>query len=119
MAKAEAELAKIQAGLGKRQLKTAAQVQARVERVLAERRVAPLYQVTVSEADGRTDADLGGGRRSSGAGGSAGWLLRAADAVCPSSGPIAAPCCGCGSRKAKSSGGFRIGKGRCRCGRCL
>jgi transposase len=52
MAKAETELAKIGAGLGKRQLKTAAQVQARVERVLAERRVTPLYQVTVSEADG-------------------------------------------------------------------
>jgi transposase len=52
MAKAEAELAKIQAGVGKRQLKTAAQAQARVERVLAERRVTPLYQVTVSEADG-------------------------------------------------------------------
>jgi transposase len=51
-AKAEAELAKIQAGLGKRQLKTAAQVQARVERVLVERRVRPLYQVTVSEAEG-------------------------------------------------------------------
>jgi transposase len=52
MAKAEAELAKISAGLGKRQLKTAVQVQARVERVLAERRVTPLYQVRVSETDG-------------------------------------------------------------------
>jgi len=52
MARAEAELAKLQAGLGKRQLKTAAQVEARVERVLKERRVAPLYQVTVSEAGG-------------------------------------------------------------------
>jgi hypothetical protein len=52
MAKAEAELAKIQAGLGKRQLKTSLQVQTRVERVLAERRVSPLYQVRVSEADG-------------------------------------------------------------------
>jgi transposase len=51
-AKVEAELAKIQAGLGKRQLKTAAQVQARVERVLAERRVTPLYQVTVSDTEG-------------------------------------------------------------------
>jgi transposase len=51
MAKAAAELAKIAAGLGKRQLKTTAQVQARVERVLAERRVTPLYQVTVSETD--------------------------------------------------------------------
>jgi transposase len=52
MAKAEAELAKITAGLGKRQLKTGFQVQARIERVLAERRVTPLYQVTVSESDG-------------------------------------------------------------------
>jgi transposase len=51
-AKAEAELEKIQAGLGKRQLKTVAQVQARIERVLAQRRVTPLYQVTVSEAEG-------------------------------------------------------------------
>jgi transposase len=51
-ARAEAELAKIQAGLGKRQLKTTAQVEARGERVLKERRVAPLYQVTVREAAG-------------------------------------------------------------------
>ena len=52
-ARAEAELGKIQAGLGKRQLKTAAQVEARVARVLQERRVAPLYQVQVSESGGR------------------------------------------------------------------
>lgn len=52
MTKAEAELAKIAAGLGKRQLKTRGQVQARVERVLTERRVTPLYQVTVSETEG-------------------------------------------------------------------
>jgi transposase len=52
MAKAEAELAKVSAGLGKRQLKTVAQVQARVERVLAERRVKPLYRVTVSDTEG-------------------------------------------------------------------
>jgi transposase len=52
MAKAEAELAKIAAGVGKRQLKTATQVQARVERVLAERRVTPLYQVMVSDTEG-------------------------------------------------------------------
>jgi transposase len=52
MARAQAELGKIVTGLGKRLLKTAAQVQARVERVLAERRVTPLYQVTVSETDG-------------------------------------------------------------------
>jgi transposase len=51
-ARAEAELAKIQAGLGKRQLKTVAQVEARVARVLQERRVAPLYQVQVSESAG-------------------------------------------------------------------
>jgi transposase len=51
MAKAAAELVKITAGLGKRQLKTAVQVQARVERVLAERRVRPLYQVTVRQTD--------------------------------------------------------------------
>jgi transposase len=51
-ARAEAELAKVQAGLGKRQLKTAGQVEARVERVLKERRVAPLYQVRVGEAAG-------------------------------------------------------------------
>jgi len=52
-ARAAAELGKIQAGLGKRQLKTAAQVAARVARVLQERRVAPLYQVQVSESGGR------------------------------------------------------------------
>jgi hypothetical protein len=51
-ARAEAELGKIQAGLGKRQLKTATQVEARVTRVLQERRVAPLYQVQVSESGG-------------------------------------------------------------------
>jgi transposase len=51
-ARAEAELAKVRAGLGKRQLKTVGQVEARVERVLKERRVAPLYQVTVGEAAG-------------------------------------------------------------------
>jgi transposase len=51
-ARAEAELVKIQAGLGKRQLKTVAQVEARVTRVLEQRRVAPLYQVVVSEGGG-------------------------------------------------------------------
>jgi hypothetical protein len=51
-ARAEAELVKIQAGLGKRQLKTVAQVEARVARVLQERRVAALYQVQVSESAG-------------------------------------------------------------------
>jgi transposase len=49
-ARAEAELAKIQAGLGKRQLKTAAQVTARVERVLEARRVKALYRITVTGA---------------------------------------------------------------------
>jgi transposase len=51
-ARAEAELAKIVSGLGKRQLKTAAQVAARVEGVLAQRRVAGLYRVTVGEEGG-------------------------------------------------------------------
>jgi len=48
MARAEAELAKIAAGLGKRQLKTAAQVEARVAKVLEARRVKGLYRVWVS-----------------------------------------------------------------------
>ena len=52
MARAEAELVKIRAGLGKRQLKTTAQVATRVERVLKERRVTPLYQVAHGEAAG-------------------------------------------------------------------
>lgn len=51
-ARAEAELGKIQAGLGKRQLKTMAQVEVRVARVRQERRIAPLYQVQVSEGAG-------------------------------------------------------------------
>jgi len=52
MARAEAELTKIACGLGKRQLKTGVQVQARVETVLSKRRVAALYQVTVGEEGG-------------------------------------------------------------------
>jgi transposase len=52
MARAEAELAKVANGLGKRQLKTAEQVQARVEAVLASRRVTGLYQVTVTSGEG-------------------------------------------------------------------
>jgi uncharacterized protein DUF4277/DDE family transposase len=52
MARAAAELTKIAGGLGKRQLKTGAQVQARVETVLSKRRVAALYEVTVGEAAG-------------------------------------------------------------------
>lgn len=52
-ARAEAELAKIQAGLGKRQLKTAAQVEARVAQVLRARRVKDLYRVVVS-GEGKT-----------------------------------------------------------------
>jgi hypothetical protein len=51
-ARAEAELAQIVAGLGKRQLKTTAQVTARVEGVLAKRRVTGLYRVAVGEKDG-------------------------------------------------------------------
>jgi len=47
-ARAEAELAKIASGLGKRQLKTVAQVGARVEKVLSARRVKELYHVTVT-----------------------------------------------------------------------
>jgi transposase len=46
-ARTEAELTKLEAGLGKRQLKTAAQVQARVEQVLKARRVGELYRVSV------------------------------------------------------------------------
>jgi transposase len=48
LARAEAELTKLQAGLGKRQLKTAAQVQARVEQGLKARRVGDLYRVSVT-----------------------------------------------------------------------
>ncbi len=51
MARAEAELAKDASGLGKRQLKTAEQVQARVETVLASRRVTGLYQVVVTQSE--------------------------------------------------------------------
>jgi transposase len=53
MARAAAELAKIQAGLGKRQLKTAAQVEARVEQGLKARRVLGLYRVSVT-GEGKT-----------------------------------------------------------------
>jgi hypothetical protein len=51
MARAEGELGKIQAGLGKRQLKTGAQVAARAEGVLAKRHLAGLYRVTVGEQE--------------------------------------------------------------------
>lgn len=51
-ARAEAELTKIVAGLGKRQLKTTSQVAARVEGVLSQRHVAGLYRVTVGEHEG-------------------------------------------------------------------
>jgi transposase len=51
MARAEAELAKVASGVGKRQLRTAEQVRARVEAVLASRRVAGLYQVAVTESE--------------------------------------------------------------------
>jgi transposase len=50
--RAEAELTKLRAGLGKRTLKTAAQVQARVEQGLSARHVAALYRVTVAEEAG-------------------------------------------------------------------
>lgn len=52
MARAEAELSQVQAGLGKRQLKTGAQVEARVQSVLSKRRVTALYCVTVREEEG-------------------------------------------------------------------
>lgn len=52
MARAEGELAQVQAGLGKRQLKTEAQVTARVQSVLSKRRVTALYHVTVREEEG-------------------------------------------------------------------
>jgi transposase len=52
-ARAEAELAKIEAGLGKRQLKTVAQVEARVQQVLSARRVTSLYLVSVTEQEGK------------------------------------------------------------------
>jgi transposase len=48
MARAEAELAQIAAGVGKRQLKTVQQVEARVVRVLEARRVKALYRVWVT-----------------------------------------------------------------------
>jgi hypothetical protein len=48
MARAEAELAKIASGVGKRQLKTVQQVEARVLRVLEARRVKALYRVLVT-----------------------------------------------------------------------
>jgi Domain of unknown function (DUF4277)/Transposase DDE domain len=48
MARAEGELAKLQAGLGRRQLKTAQQVTARVEHVLEARRVKGLYRLRVT-----------------------------------------------------------------------
>jgi transposase len=53
MAKAEAELAKIEAGLGKRQLKSETQVLSRVEQLLKKRRVSPLYRVQLT-AEGST-----------------------------------------------------------------
>jgi transposase len=51
-ARAEADLAKIAAGAGKRQLKTTAQVEARVVQALSQRHVAGLYQVSVVEQGG-------------------------------------------------------------------
>jgi transposase len=52
-ARAEAELAKIASGLGKRQLKTVAQVEARVQQVVAARRVSSLYRVSVTATEGK------------------------------------------------------------------
>lgn len=53
LARAEAELETIAGRVGKRQLKTAAQVEARVAAVLEKRRVKKLYRVTVREEEGR------------------------------------------------------------------
>jgi transposase len=52
MARAEAELAKVAAGLGKRQLKTEAQVRLRVEQLLKKRRVSSLYRVQLTAEAG-------------------------------------------------------------------
>jgi len=52
MSRAEGELVKIGVRLGKRPLQTAEQVAARVQQVLAARRVAVLYRVTISPGGG-------------------------------------------------------------------
>jgi hypothetical protein len=54
-ARAEAELATIRAGLGKRQRQSVPQVEARMQQVLKTRRVAGLYRVTVRSGEGRLD----------------------------------------------------------------
>jgi transposase len=52
MARAEEELTKIARGLGKRELKSAARVEARVAATLSKRRVTPFYEVTIGEVGG-------------------------------------------------------------------
>jgi transposase len=52
MARAEAELAKVAAGLGKRQLKTETQVRARVDQLLKKRRVSSVYRVQLTAEAG-------------------------------------------------------------------
>jgi|1185.fasta_scaffold17760_1 hypothetical protein len=51
-ARAESGLAKVAAGLGKRQLKTEAQARLRVEQLLKKRRVSPLYRVQLTTEAG-------------------------------------------------------------------
>ena len=52
MARAQADLARVAAGLGKRQLKTAAKVEVKVGQVLKARRVSALYRVSVTGEPG-------------------------------------------------------------------
>ena len=52
LVRAATELNKVLSGLGKGRLKTREQVEARVEKVLTERRVRPFFRVTVSEEEG-------------------------------------------------------------------
>jgi len=53
LVRAATELNQLLAGLGNGRLKTQEQVQARVEKLLSERRVQPFFQVTVTEEAGR------------------------------------------------------------------
>jgi len=53
LARAASELNQLRARLGKGRLKTREQVQARVEKVLTQRRARPFFRVTVSEAGGQ------------------------------------------------------------------
>jgi transposase len=53
LARAATDLNRVLAGLGKGRLKTREQVEARVEKVLTERRVRPFFRASVTEEDGR------------------------------------------------------------------